>query len=136
MYIKEFERWSLLKVEIDRKVDMISNVSPDSIRIGEVRWVSIGVNIGSEIDGKGEGFTRPCLVMHTVSKNYILVLPMSTKVKNIPGYLKINFQNRDVSICLHQMKIVSHKRVLKRVAKIPKDKFLYVKNELKKFYNL
>ena len=60
MYIKEFDKWNRVK---KRANDSTTSVF---IRAGEIRWISFGVNVGSEIDGKGESFTRPGLIVHVI----------------------------------------------------------------------
>ena len=45
------------------------------IRPGEIRWIAFGVNLGSEIDGKGVSFTRPGFVVHVFGSFLALVIP-------------------------------------------------------------
>jgi len=52
LYHKDFDGWHPVKKRIESEERSIF------IRAGEIRWVSFGVNIGSEIDGKGVSFTR------------------------------------------------------------------------------
>ncbi len=86
MYFKDFDTWNTLKKKLNDE-DRQTN-----IRAGEVRWISCGVNVGSEIDGKGISFTRPALILHVVGSVLALVVPLSTKVKNIAGYIPFEFQ--------------------------------------------
>jgi hypothetical protein len=55
MYIKEFDQWNEVKKRIQSEQRNIY------IRSGEVRWCTVGVNLGSEMDGKGKSYTRPVL---------------------------------------------------------------------------
>lgn len=107
-----------------------------SIRAGEIRWVSFGVNVGSEIDGKGESFTRLALVAHVVGAVLALVVPLSTKLKNVAGYIPFEFQGKRVSVCVHQMKIISQRRILARKGKISDKRLKEIKIEIKKFFDL
>jgi mRNA interferase MazF len=97
----------------------------------------LGVNVGSEIDGKGKSFNRPCVIVDSFSDKLVLVFPMSTKLKNTAGYVEIKLEDgRKVSVCIHQAKTVSPKRVLKRITTIANDKVQDLKNAYKKFYHL
>lgn len=130
MYFKDFDKWNDVKKRIHedgRKV---------SIRAGEVRWVCCGVNVGSEIDGKGESFTRPALVLHVVGSVLALVVPLSTRIKDVAGYLPFEFQERQISLCVHQMRIISQRRVLARKGRISDKRLRQVKSEIKKFFTL
>ena len=130
MYFKDFDKWNSVKKRIhsdERKV---------SIRAGEVRWVSCGVNVGSEIDGKGESFTRPMLVAHVVGSVLALVVPLSTKLKEVAGYIPFEFQGKQISLCVHQMRIISQRRVLARKGRISEKRLRQVKSEIRKFFSL
>ena len=107
-----------------------------NIRAGEIRWVVLGVNIGSEINGKGKSFTRPALIVHVVGSNLALIIPLSTKVKEITGYLPFEFQGRTISLCVHQARTVSQKRILSRKGRISEKKLGEIKEQLKKFFTL
>jgi len=50
MYFKDFDKWNIVKKRVHTDEIKVS------IRAGEIRWLSFGVNVGSEIDGKGESF--------------------------------------------------------------------------------
>jgi mRNA interferase MazF len=130
-YVKDFDKWNNVK----KKVDEENNSS--IFRVGEIRWVVLGVNIGSEIDGKGDSFNRPCLIVDSFSDKLVLVFPMSTKLKKTAGYVEITLPDgRQVSVCIHQAKTISPKRILKRITSISTDKLQGLKNKYKEFYHL
>ena len=130
MYIKDFENWNFAKQRIDKKEKQIN------IRAGEIRWIIFGVNVGSEIDGKGDSFTRPGLIINVVGSSVALVIPMSTKIKDAAGYIQMEWKQRLVSLCIHQSRIVSQKRILRRMGRISESKLKIYKDEMKKFFDL
>lgn len=131
MYFKNFDSWISVKKKID------SEESGSFCRSGEVRWAVLGVNIGSEIDGKGGSYNRPCVVVDVFSDKLVLVFPMSTKVKESAGYVPFTLvDGRVVSVCVHQARVLSPKRILKRIQVIFPDKLRDLKNSYKKFYRL
>ena len=130
MYIKDFDSWNKVKKRIQEETRKIY------IRSGEVRWATIGVNIGSEIDGKGVSFTRPVLVLHVIGSRLALVIPLSTKIKEVTGYLKIEWKGQPLSLCIHQIRIISQKRLLKRKGRFSQSKLEEIKKEVQSFYNL
>ncbi len=130
MYIKEFDSWNVVKKRLQKEKRKVF------IRAGEIRWAAIGVNIGSEIDGKGVSFTRPVLVLHVIGPNLALVIPMSTKLKDIAGYIRFLYKEKNTSLCMHQMRIISQKRILKRKGRISDKKLETIKKEVQKFYNI
>ncbi|MBI4224768.1 MAG: type II toxin-antitoxin system PemK/MazF family toxin [Candidatus Sungbacteria bacterium] len=129
MYFKDFDNWNKAKKRVDTEDRDIS------IRSGEIRWVSLGVNIGSEIDGKGESFTRPALVLHVIGSHLALVVPMSTKVKDIAGYIPFEWKGTKMALCVHQIRIISQKRILSRKGKISLTRLSAIKSEVSKFFS-
>ena len=130
MYTKDFNSWNEMQKHLNSD-DMHVN-----IRAGEIRWVVFGVNIGSEIDGKGKSFTRPALILHVIGSNLVLVVPLSTKVKEVVGYIPFEFQGKNVSLCIHQSRTISQKRVLSRKGRISENKLSEIKEQFKKFFTL
>ena len=130
MYFKDFDKWNSVKKHIHSEERKIST------RAGEIRWVSCGINVGSEIDGKGESFTRPMLIIHVVGSVLALVIPLSTKIKDIVGYIPFEFQGKKVSLCIHQMRTISQRRILARKGRISGKRLAWVKSEIKKFFAL
>jgi len=127
MYIKEFDQWNTVKQRIHGEARTIN------IREGEIRWVSFGVNVGSEIDGKGVSFTRPALVLHVIGSQLALVVPMSTKLTEVPGYLPFFFKETWVSLCFNQVRVISQKRIYSRMGKVSIGKLQAYKIVLKRF---
>ncbi len=134
MYIKNFLEWIVVKTRTDQE-DIESESKDEVIRKGEIRWSILGVNIGREMDGKGENFARPVLVLHTIGDSLALVVPLTSKNKNIPGYISFEWLDKKDSLCIHQIRVISTKRLLKRLAKISDNRLKEIKNELKSFYN-
>jgi mRNA interferase MazF len=129
MYTKNFDGWNEIKKYIQSEKRKVY------FRSGEIRWCSIGVNIGSEIDGKGNSYTRPVLILHVIGPLLALVIPLTTKNKKIPGYYNFDFQGKIMTLCINHIKIISSKRLLRRRGKIPK-KIIEIKKWVKDFYLL
>ena len=130
MYIKDFEQWFKDKVMVnDKEVNHLA-------RAGEVRWAALGVNVGSEIDGKNAGFTRPVYIVCATGPDLVLVIPMSTKLKESPGYFQIMLQSKEVSLCLHQVRTVSKRRIYGRIGKLGKIMQDEIRGRLKNYLHL
>lgn len=97
--------------------------------------MAFGVNIGSELDGKGVSFTRPALILHVIGSHLALVIPMSTKVENVAGYIPFEWKGSVTALCVHQIRIVSQKRVLARKGRVSQDRLAAIKKEVSKFFS-
>jgi len=76
------------------------------------------------------------LIIHAIGSNLALVVPLSTKVKDMVGYLPFEFQGKTVSLCVHQSRTISQKRILSRKGRISDKKLSDIKEQLKKFFSL
>lgn len=54
---KNFDEWSVLKQNLDKTQKLILFKEQD------IWWCSIGLNVGSEANGKNEYFSRPVLIV-------------------------------------------------------------------------
>lgn len=72
--IKLKKETSILEIEI-------------KIREGEIRWCRLGMNIGSETQGKGSYFERPVLILKKFSRDVFLGIPVTSKIKMVAGFI-------------------------------------------------
>ncbi|MCT4664234.1 MAG: type II toxin-antitoxin system PemK/MazF family toxin [Flavobacteriales bacterium] len=111
-YIKDFDNWSILKQEIHHSERERIYFKPR-----EIYNAHLGVNIGSEADGKDEVFLRPVLVIKKIG-NLFFVVPMTTKGKeDSPFYysLPYSYFDKDSSLMLSQARIVDRKRLIRKI---------------------
>jgi mRNA interferase MazF len=130
MYKKDYGAWNSVKQRIEKEERKVY------IRAGEIRWATVGVNIGSEIDGKGVSFTRPVLILHVIGSHLALIVPLSTKVKDVAGYISFTWKEKTTALCVHQMRVISQKRILSRKGRVSKNRLQTIQREIKHFYNL
>ena len=64
--MKDFDKWNIEKKKIDYN---IKNILPKK---REIWWLSIGLNVGVEEDGKNNNFEQPILVMKVFNKQCFL----------------------------------------------------------------
>lgn len=74
MYIKNFDKWNIRKKRIEKKTQI------PFFYTREIWRCSLGVNIGSEHDGKNDLYERPVLILKKFNKNTLLILPLTTKI--------------------------------------------------------
>ncbi len=52
----------------------------------EIWWINMGLNLGSEEDGKGTGFLRPVIILRRFNRQLFYGVPISTTTKTGPFY--------------------------------------------------
>lgn len=124
--ITTFNVWAELKIKIHFSTN---NFYP---RERQIWWVSLGQNIGVEINGKNENFERPVLVLRRFSDRACLVVPISTKIKF--GYYNLQFKNKQGILNtanFSQIRTISTKRFIRKIGKVSPHDFFRFKSLLK-----
>ena len=107
------------------------NITPTKIpRIanGEVWWAAVGENVGIEINGKSEYYSRPVIVFKKLSHLGFMGIPLSTQEHNGSWYVNFRFQGKEVYAALSQAKVFSTARLYTRLGQVAEDDMAKVKN--------
>ncbi len=89
--------------------------------------------MGHEQDGKGASFQRPALVLKGFNPHLLWVIPLSTKIKQGKYYHETIYKNKTYTLILSQLKLISTKRLLRKIRTLPKDEFEEIKKKIKSF---
>ncbi len=120
---KDFDKWNKNKQFVDKYHKNVFCYPR------EIWWCVVGVNIGAEIDGKNHHFERPVLVMKVYNKETIFVLPLTTKANNHRFYHKIKMANQVSYVSLTQGRVISNKRLLRKLDVLEEKCFNEVRKE-------
>lgn len=128
--MNDFDLWNELKKKIDIEGD-----EPDKFpKESEVWMSSLGKNIGFEQNGSGDNFSRPILILKKFNNHMFWVVPLSTKQKSFDFYFNYTDpNNQNVSAILAQMKLLSVKRLKRKLYEIPSELFDQMRQRLKSF---
>ncbi len=111
-YIKNFDAWNeRVKVIDHSKFD-------DFIYEREIWWCALGVNIGSEQDGKNDTFERPVLIVKKINKDLLLVAPLTSKITNSEYCITTTSSGVLSQVILSQLRVISSKRLLRKISRI------------------
>jgi mRNA interferase MazF len=132
---KTFDEWNMFKKNIESEKGLIFASARD------IWWCSLGINIGTETDGKNKNFERAILVVRVYNKDSILIVPITTKIKKDRFHFCIQVRNSnkvgpnhiEAYIKLTQFRVISPKRLLRKVDVIPESVFKEIKDRLKSF---
>src|SRR3989339_328098 len=128
---KDFDKWNELKKKIDAEIIKLNRFPKE----GEVWMSAIGKNIGFEQNGSGDNFSRPILIIKKFNNHMFWAIPLSTKQKKFDFYFNFTDPNNNkVSAILAQLKLVSVKRLKRKLYDIPSELFNEIKQILKSFF--
>ncbi len=74
--MKDFDSWNKKKIKID------GNEKYNHPKEKEIWWCSVGINVGSEVFGKGDDYTRPVLVINAEGNESFIGIPLTSKIKS------------------------------------------------------
>lgn len=127
--IKKFIEWIGLKEKIHN-----NSSAPLYFNEGEIWWCAVGENVGIEINGKGELFSRPIFVYKKLSKNGFLGIPLTTQDKNGSWYVEISFKGNINIVNLAQIRVFSSFRMYEKMGSLDDNDILKIKNGLLRLY--
>ena len=96
---------------------------PPLFKERDIWWVSVGVNVGFEEDGKNDHFVRPVVVVKKFSRDLFFGLPMSKKIKSNKYYFRVSMGAEDVSVLMSQMRVFSSKRMWNKLGELDEGDF-------------
>ena len=127
--MKKFFEW----VELKEKLDGMTHAAP-YVSEGDMWWASVGENVGSEIGGKNELFSRPVIVLKKLAHGFYFVIPTSTKPKKGTWYVIFKHQSKDMVACLHQARTIDHRRLSSKLGTLDSEDFVRVKTGFHSLY--
>ncbi len=124
--IKKFIEWTKLKIRIHIAERVIY------FREGEIWWASLGANIGHEQEGKNQNFERPIVIIRKFNQHVLWAIPLTTKLKDDnPYYHYYEFGGKKYAAVLTQLRLISSKRLLRKLGIFPNVDFKLVKEKIR-----
>jgi mRNA interferase MazF len=126
---KHFLEWIGLKERLDH-----NKSKPPLVNERDLWWVSLGENVGSEMNGKSDKFSRPALILKKLSHSFYLIAPSTIQHKEGTWYVKVQQNEKAVYICLHQIRTIDYRRLWSRLGKMDESDFRRVKFAFSRLY--
>lgn len=131
MRLKNFTEWMTLKSKLHAKEH-----APPYVAEGEIWWANIGQNVGAEIDGKSNLFSRPVIILKKLSRAFYLVVPTTSQERKGSWYA--SFQQRGISMtaCLHQVRTIAYRRLSSLLGTLDDNDLLMVRRRFQSLYTI
>lgn len=127
-FLLRFKQW------FDLKSKLWDKESKTFFKQREIWWCSVGLNLGEEIFGKGDKFTRPVLIFKKFTHNSFMALPLTSKEKFGTWYIEIIHAGKKSWVILNQARILDKKRLTNRIGTLDDADYAQVKKKFLKFY--
>lgn len=127
--MKEFLKWIGLKEKIH-----FHKGKPPHVNEGDLWWISIGENVGTEINGKSNLFSRPVIIFKKLSREMYFVVPTTSKHREGSWYVTISHKNVVSVACLHQARSIDFRRLSSKIGSLDEKCFLDVRSGFTRLY--
>ena len=127
--MKRFALWFGLK----EKLHNIAHIPPH-VSEHDIWWASVGENVGSEINGKSDLFSRPVIILKKLSHTFYFVIPTTTQAREGSWYIRFRQQERDMVACLHQARAIDYRRLSSKLGTLDDEDFSRVRKGFQSLY--
>jgi mRNA interferase MazF len=124
---KDFDTWNKKKKQVHEQSDFFG------VHQRELWWVSFGLNVGVEIDGKNDSFERPALILRKFNNQMLWVIPVTSQEKDTIFYEPFSYRDDSYYAAITQLRTVSTKRLLRKIGMVPKPNFLRIQEKVAQF---
>ena len=109
---KDFDRWNKKK----KKMELYNH--PLSFKEGDIWWIGMGLNIGSEMNGKNALYERPVYVLRKCNQNTFIGIPCTSKKHNGSHMYSLIIENKGIfHLNFSQIRVFSSKRLFRKIVK-------------------
>ena len=116
MNYKDYTEWHTVKSTLQHR-------NPPTFGEREIWWCHLGLNIGTETDGKGNAYQRPVVIIKKFNRRSLMAVPLTTQIKDFPYHFHFNFHSKPQCAILSQMKKLDSLRLIKKMGEMPPEGF-------------
>ena len=110
-YEKDFDGWNKIKQRID-------NTDQDCTFFEkEIWWSRLGINIGSEQNGKGADYIRPVYILSKINSKTFIGIPLTSILKEDKTHISFYFNYNFSTALISQIKLYDKKRLVRCIGK-------------------
>jgi len=125
---KNFDGWNIQKKKTDTE-------SPRLYTVREIWWCRLGVNIGTEQDGKGGRFVRPCVVVRGFGPDACLVVPLTASLREHPLRVSVGLiEGSNARANLSQIRVIDTRRLQNKIGFLESRVFSELKKRIRELF--
>ena len=125
---KEFDAWNKEKKQAHLEQSRLYTVR-------EVWWCRLGVNIGTEQDGRGKNFLRPAIILRGFGADACLIAPLTTSTKEHTLRVSVGLVNGIAARAnLSQIRVIDTRRLVEKVGFLDKGVFAQLRKTARELF--
>ena len=127
--MKRFLPWIGLKQRLHEAAQ-----KPPLVSEGDIWWASIGENVGSEINGKSDLFSRPAVIYKKLAHGFYFVIPTTTQERTGSWFVPFRQRNKAMVACLHQARAIDYRRLSSKLGTLDDEDLERIKAGFRSLY--
>ncbi len=125
---KDFDKWNKIKKKTELEQSRLYTVR-------EIWWCRFGVNIGTEQDGKGKWYVRPCVILRGFGPNACLVIPLTTSPRKHTLRVPIGkIEEEEAKANLSQIRVIDTRRLEEKIGFLDKNMFINLRKAVRELF--
>lgn len=98
----------------------------------EIWWCRFGVNIGTEQDGKGKLYLRPCIILRGFGSDACMIVPLTTSSREHVLRIPIGkIEKEEAKANISQIRVIDTRRLVEKIGFLEKDVFSKLRKAVK-----
>lgn len=114
---KDFDGWNTEKKKTHGE-------NPRLYTVREMWWCRLGVNVGSEQDGRGSAFQRPVVILRGFGPDACLVVPLTTSAHEHSLRIPIGLvDGHEARANISQIRVIDTRRLAEKIGFLEHEAF-------------
>ena len=126
--IRRLREWNEVKINLNL------HSGRQNIREGQIYWAGVGQNVGEEMFGKGDSYTRPVLVFRKLSRFRFMGIPLTSQEHEGSWYVPFMHDDKRQVAVVGQARVMSTKRLFKMIGEIDDTDMRRIEEGFKNLY--
>lgn len=127
--INDFNQWNRVKTNLH-----LHGRKP-KISQGQIWWAGVGKNIGNEMNGKNEQFSRPILIYKKLATDKFMAIPITSQKREGSWYIPFVQAGKYEVAIVGEAKIMNTKRLYRMIGEIDDSDYIRVREGFLKLYS-
>ena len=125
---KDFDQWNIEKKQAHTE-------RPRLYTVREVWWCRLGINIGTEQDGRGKNFLRPAIILRGFGADACLIAPLSTSTHEHALRVSVGLVNGVAAKAnLSQIRVIDTRRLVEKIGFLDKEVFSILRKTARELF--